>query len=253
MSWSVSFSVVWQGALWTATDYERVFLDLQKPKHTHSNIAINMLLYLTLTSDLYHHSPVAWEVRRMSVYETDDCVLNPAQPLIKSCFIVYEPSSWKSNSDNFAIKNLHFNIYILCPSRFSPIYDFRRHARSYCSPSQKPRPPFKDTVYYSTKVWPPDIFPMRCIWNLTRPHVISLPITAHVTHQATAQIVTFSGFSVNIHRNKSTLNLLTWSQQIPVGTCFYHIQRTTWCQQRTPHTNVLATYLEMLQINESGK
>lgn len=44
---------------------------------------------------------------------------------------------------------------------------------------------FKDTVHTSTEVSPPDIFPMRWIWNPTRPHVIRLPITAHLTHQAT--------------------------------------------------------------------
>lgn len=117
---------------------------------------------------------------------------------------------WKWHWEDFQClwnKKLPFLYFHKCLSRYSAssvqIYDLRRHARSYCRPSRKPQPPFKDTVCSNTGVWPLDISLMRCIWNLSSPNVISLPITAHLPHQNTTQRVAFTGLSVNIRRNKS--------------------------------------------------
>lgn len=146
-------------------------------------------------------------------------------------------------------------ISIIC--LFSPYFWLKTSFQVLLQSLPATRTPFKDTVYSSTKVWPPDIFPMRCIWNLTRPQVISLTITAHLTDPAISQIVTFSGLSINKRRNESTLDLFTvlfsstGPSKSPQWLVFIH--RIKWCQQKKPHTNILAACLEMIQINYSGK
>lgn len=44
-----------------------------------------------------------------------------------------------------------------------------------------------------------------------------MPVTAHLTHQTTTQIVAFSGLRINIHRNKRALNLFTRLRFPPGG------------------------------------
>lgn len=185
--------------------------------------------------------PDIWSVPSLPLHSmrTERHTLTVHVLLIKSCLLfVTNPATENHTERTFSTQSFPLYLYqgSCGHSAYSvQIYDFRRHVRSHCSPSQQPWPPFKVTVYSTTEAWPPDIFFLRYIWNLTGPHVIILPIIAHLTYQTIGWTVVFSGLSVNRHRNKREV-----VHHMSLNTILFlsHLKKITCWQQREKLLNL---------------